>query len=461
MSGTTTTNPTVPAGGITRLRSPQIATRAFGVNSPGNVMQAVPRVKFEFYVQFVLGPSAQQMIGTNAQLANYADPSGRGMSFKVKTVDKPKVNLQTEELNQYNKKVLVYKKIEYGEASVRLHDTVDDSILATWVDYFTYYFADSRQKAGFSNQSSTPAAAYEQSPYSSSMTWDSGWGFQPIVNNDTNFFTNIIVYAMFANTFTAWSYVNPKITSIDWQQFDYSSSDPEEVNVQFKYEAINYIAFGQPINNGSNSPNNALGFMPNFGYNTDDYINGVTNSTVIKNPDAKSRIFNSPATQNITTPPVNLTTNLSNPSGNIPTPTQFTQTAQTLINQQASLAPGASNPLAALGSFNPLPLLGTTTALGALNPSVLGKIVSFGSVGLGAALTNPTQFSSYLNSGVNQISSFASGSVKQVTSLFSGSGSQTPSTSSSLSQIPTCIAGCVSAAGNQAAQYINSCAAGL
>jgi len=319
------------------LRSPQIASRVFGVNSPNNIMQSVPRVKFEFYVQFVLGPQAVAMIEKNAKLNNY--DNDRGLSFKVKSVDKPKVTLQTEELNQYNKKVLIYKKVEYSEASVRLHDTVDNSALATWIDYFTFYFADSRLKSNDALNNPDPTAPYQQSPYDSTMNWDSGWGFQPLVDKDTHFFTGIIVYSLFANTYTAWEYVNPKITNIDFQNYDYSSSETDELNIQFKYEAIRYLAYAQPI------ANNSLGFMENFGFTTSDYIN-LSGNTPTGISSGYPRIFTNtlqpPQTNSPQTPAQS--NNISNPSGNIPTLSQSLTTFYSAQYGNAGVAPGATLP---------------------------------------------------------------------------------------------------------------------
>lgn len=281
----------------TFLRSSKIASRAFGTGNPAQLMTAIPRTSFEFYVQFQLSAGAQQML-PNARLADYN--AQRGMTFKVKVVDKPKLNLVTEELNQYNKRVVVYKKIDYQDTSITLYDSVDDSILSTWVDYFTYYFADSRVK----NQN-----AYLQSPVESKFELDSGWGFSPLLNNSTNFFDNIIVYALFANTYTAYTYVNPKITAVDWGSKDYSSSDPELVTMQFKYEAINYFAFGQPFTS------NPYGFMPDFGFDTAQDAVNYPQSTISRPTTAIPRIFgNQLAMVNQTLPPVSPSNNVSRPN---------------------------------------------------------------------------------------------------------------------------------------------------
>jgi hypothetical protein len=216
----------------TFLRTPRIARRAFGWHGDGQIVSAIPRVRFMFFVEFELSPGAVSMLGNNVNLNSY--DGVRGISFKVKTIDKPKVNLTTEELNQYNKKVVVYKKLDYSEASVRLHDAVDNSILALWIDYFTYYFGDSRKKT---------LANYQQSPIDPQFQDSSGWGLRPL-SDVTSFFSRIRIHALYANTTTKFSYINPKIISIDWQSKDATSNEPEEVTISFKYEAIEYEALG-------------------------------------------------------------------------------------------------------------------------------------------------------------------------------------------------------------------------
>lgn len=461
------------------LRSPQIATRAFGVQSPNNIMTSVPKIKFEFYVQFVLGASAQAMLGGNPDLGSYY--TSNGLSFKVKTVDKPKINLQTEELNQYNKKVIVYKKIEYGDASIRLHDTVDNSALSTWVNYFTFYFADSRQKNGGSQQSTLtkdPEAPYEQSPYSPTMNWDSGWGFQPLINNDTHFFTGIIVYSLFANTYTAWEYVNPKITNIDWQNYDYSSSETDDLNIQFKYEAIRYLAFAQPISNQQN-----LAFFNNFGFTNDDYINPACSPTAISSG-AIPRIFSSAqaAIQNNTLCNPTGTNNISNPSGNIPTLCQSICSFYSSIYAGAGVAPGALLPVpipgvsslinsVSFGGLNGIQNLVTSTAQNAVN-SVLVPInqATFGAL---SSVTN--NINGAINSVTGGITNTINGAINSVTGGITNTiNGAINSVTGGISNAINCginnvtnsgagatISACCTALGAQASNYINAGAAGL
>jgi hypothetical protein len=128
------------------LRSPKTAQRVFGLDSPSEIVTAVPRPKFIFFAEFNPSDGGQQMMSSAGTPNLNTHLNKEGISFKVKQIDKPHVNLTTVELNQYNKKTLVYTKLEYADATIQLHDTVDDSVLSLWVDYFTYYFGDSRRK---------------------------------------------------------------------------------------------------------------------------------------------------------------------------------------------------------------------------------------------------------------------------------------------------------------------------
>jgi hypothetical protein len=169
-------------------------------------------------------------------LANLADPN-TGISFKVKSVDKPKVDLMAQELNQYNRKRIVYTKVEYHAITMRLHDTTDDRPLRTWIDYFTYYFGDSRKKN---------ALAYSQNVTNPTLYDSSGWGFRPVEENK-NFFERIELYTMFGGHYTQLNYINPKITALDGGSYDQTSSDLEEMSLTFRYEALEYVNSNAPI----------------------------------------------------------------------------------------------------------------------------------------------------------------------------------------------------------------------
>jgi len=190
-------------------------------------MTRVPRYRYMFYVNFIVNSDP---LVINQSFLSKLGTWQNGISFKIKTIDKPKVDLTTVELNQYNRKRYAYTKVEYQPFTVRLHDTVDNTQLNMWREYFTYYFGDSRTKTATDMSSSTVGGTFADS---------TGWGFRPL-GEDISFFSRIELYSLFGKQYTRTTYLNPRITNIDWEQYDSSNSDPEEVTITFKYEAIEY-----------------------------------------------------------------------------------------------------------------------------------------------------------------------------------------------------------------------------
>lgn len=209
------------------LRNRQLATNYFGVDAMGQPMRSVPRYKYMFFANFVPNAAAANMYPWLMDLNN---PT-LGVSFKIKTIDKPKLELNTVELNQYNRKRYAYTKVEYQPFTIRLFDTVDNKPLDLWKQYFTFYFGDSRAKSQFD---------FSSSPVDPEFVDSTGWGFRPIVD-DLNFFSRVELYSLFGRKYTQTNYVNPRITNADWQQYDTSSSEMDELALTFKYEALEYF----------------------------------------------------------------------------------------------------------------------------------------------------------------------------------------------------------------------------
>ena len=260
----------------TILRNDQLATKFYGADNYGQQMTMIPKIRYMFYVNFVLNSAAPSMDSSFLGNLNKAGVVGN-ISFKIKTIDKPKIDPTVVELNQYNRKRLVYSKVEYMPFTIKLHDSVDGSIVNLWKDYFTYYFGDSRTKT------STDLDSIASGPAGSSFNDSTGWGLRPIAE-DTDFFTRIELYSLFGGKYQKTAYLNPRITNIDFEQYDTSSSDPEEVGITFKYEAIEY----NPI---------TTGVLTDFGFNVDSNLpvatsTGATNNITSNNTTLPT--YNSP-----------------------------------------------------------------------------------------------------------------------------------------------------------------------
>ena len=218
------------ANGKTILKNTNLAAAYFGASHPGtaNRMTAIPRYKYMFYATFRVNSQAYSMYNNLKTLGNWQN----GVSFKIKTIDKPNVDISQRELNQYNRKRYAYVKTEYRPVNVSLYDTVDNTPFNLWVEYFTYYFGDARYKS---------QATMGTSPVDPTFDDSTGWGLRPLVEQ-INFFTSLDVYALYGKEYTLTRYLNPKIASIDWGNHDTSSSELEDLRMSLSYETLQYDA---------------------------------------------------------------------------------------------------------------------------------------------------------------------------------------------------------------------------
>ena len=224
----------------------------FFARAANDKMFALPRYKFMYYVRFNLNPnvgnqSLQQvdnMFDSPLRLNGFEDQ--RAISFLVKKVDRPKVELATQENNQYNLRRQNYTKVTYRDISMTLHDTSDNRALNMWINYFRFYFGDSQSlyPRGRDNQDGL-APASSQIPQSFEAI-QYGYGLSAQVAA-RNFFDSIEIWSLFggsdgkgAQGTVVTKLMRPRISSIDWGNFDSSDSALSEVTMSFKYESLVY-----------------------------------------------------------------------------------------------------------------------------------------------------------------------------------------------------------------------------
>ena len=210
---------------ITTFRNKQYADWLFGAQSPGQYMYSVPRYPWMYYANFVVNSQAAIIYPWLRELGSID-----GVSFKIKKIDKPNVDLKSKNLNQYNRKRVVYTNTEYKPVNVLLWDTVDNKPLDMWRQYFTYYFGDGRQKTPLTMGQSTVADKFSDG---------TGWGLRPLTE-EVNFFTSLDVYAIFGRRYTRVRYLNPKITSVNFNSYQSDSDQLTDISMQIAYETINY-----------------------------------------------------------------------------------------------------------------------------------------------------------------------------------------------------------------------------
>lgn len=200
----------------------------------------IPRYKFMYYASFKLdqnvlnsiSQSNDPLLTKNLRLDGWQDK--RSISFLVKKVDRPKIELNTVESNQYNLRKQNYTRSTFGDVTMTLYDTSDNRVLNLWINYFRYYFNNSRA-GGADLSSMTPT---DQSTATGFDRFQNGYGMASAYGR--NFFQEIGLYAIFGKKAQLTRLISPRISRIDWGTFDSTDSGPTEVTISFKYENIIY-----------------------------------------------------------------------------------------------------------------------------------------------------------------------------------------------------------------------------
>jgi hypothetical protein len=195
-----------------------------------------PTNKFLFHVYFTLNTAEIP------QLKKSLGPDGSNrIGMLVKTVKLPTFNFEVEEMNQYNRKRYIQKKINYRPLNITFHDDGSDTVRSMWYNYYNYYYSDPSH--GYDRKGSNNPS------YNARDIYDNGrvindWGFNgsgPNGYEKPAFFTDIKVYGMNRGNFTSYTLINPIITDWDHDTFDYSAgSEVMQHTMTINYETVKY-----------------------------------------------------------------------------------------------------------------------------------------------------------------------------------------------------------------------------
>jgi hypothetical protein len=179
-----------------------------------------------------------------------------GLSFIVKSIDRPTIQPVVEELNQYNKKRVIHTGVKYSPVTCIVYDTADGAAMAMWVQYMQHYYGDYRQDAG----------TYKDDIISPKMLGNDklaldgyGFGIQKTSTasidgaNTQFFFDRIDVYQVWGGEYTCFQLLNPRISNFDPDELDYEQSAASTITMGLSYEAIHHENGGRPQKVSANS----------------------------------------------------------------------------------------------------------------------------------------------------------------------------------------------------------------
>lgn len=182
-----------------------------------------PKLDFLFHVSFNINAAALKD-------QDLKQRHSKEINMLVKNVSLPKFTLQTETINQYNRKRVVQIQHKFDACTIKFHDDNMGLINKMWQNYYGFYYADSASAA-------SPGSAYARNAYSRAPSNNYG-----LDNKSTGqFFNNITIYQLARHQWFAFKLINPMVASFDHQSMDYSKTNgAHELAMTLNYEAVHY-----------------------------------------------------------------------------------------------------------------------------------------------------------------------------------------------------------------------------
>jgi len=222
-----------------------------------NGYELAPRNKFLFHVYFNINTAQITPLQT---VFDVGDQTAIGLL--VKTIQLPNFSIDTETLNQYNRKRVIQKRINYLPLRVEFHDDAGDIVRNMWYNYFSYYYKDPNQQYGNAPAtngtdgplSTEPGFSYSARDIYSNNRPVNDWGFigesyrqattgisLPEGGGKPAFFRDITIYGLNQHKFAQYTLLNPVIKEWTHDTYDYSQGNGTMSNTMtIEYETVKY-----------------------------------------------------------------------------------------------------------------------------------------------------------------------------------------------------------------------------
>jgi len=242
------------------LKDSRTGVRNFRLDS--QYWDGTPRPGFLYYVRFVRTITSRSD-GPHSQQASGNDWS-KGIGVIAQEIERPQMSFDTQTLNQYNRKRIIQKKVEYEPINFTFYDTVDNKTYHMFEDYFRFYYGDPKNDAVLDWSWDITSATMNQG--------NSGWGFTPPTVPNTYFFSQIEFYLLYGGNYSRFDILNPKVKSFKPSNLSYEDcADTPTINIGLEYEGIVYKGNNLKI---SDTP----GLLQEMGLGQSNFYEPRTNS---------------------------------------------------------------------------------------------------------------------------------------------------------------------------------------
>ena len=206
-----------------------------------------PKLKFLFRVEFLFKPEVLRQF--SAENAIWA----KNFAFLVKSVDRPKVDFEYEEINQYNFRSKVLKQIKHRALTMTFLDDVGNHVHEFFRFMMMVHSPITRRSIGAAHEISSVFAQYNTGSgmqFSKSPMSMTDFAHRGVINTDIgNAIQAIKITQLFMQPGSkndldtgakevSFFFVNPRIESFDMDDVSHESSDPSVLTMMFDYDIL-------------------------------------------------------------------------------------------------------------------------------------------------------------------------------------------------------------------------------
>lgn len=218
------------------MRDSRHAANNFGYNKSA-LNNGTPRHKFQYFVNFRFNTATD----TEAFVKAFLSLEERNfVTALVKSVTMPNVSIDTEVLNQYNRRKIIQTKLKPLPITLMLHDTVEGKTLRLWEMYYEYYFKD-----GIATEKTKPGRQVKNALFKHDLlneTFNNQFGYNlERVGNNKHLIDSIEIFQVHGGKYSLTTLVNPRITTFTHDTLDYAeTSGLMQITMELEYEAVVY-----------------------------------------------------------------------------------------------------------------------------------------------------------------------------------------------------------------------------
>ena len=226
------------------MRDSRHAANNFGYNKSA-LNNGTPRHKFQYFVNFRFNTAPEVIPFVKYFLDT---PDQDFVTALVKSVTMPNVSIDTEVLNQYNRRKIIQTKLKPSPVTLMLHDTVEGKTLRFWEMYYEYYFKD-----GIATEKTRPDssqvnnALFKHDLLNETFSNQFGYNLERVGNNK-QLIDSIEIFQVHGGKYSLTTLVNPRITTFTHDTLDYAeTSGLMQIAMELEYEAVVYSNVNEPL----------------------------------------------------------------------------------------------------------------------------------------------------------------------------------------------------------------------